>query len=44
MLSSFPFAVVVDVGTEFAKDCELHELLYACDYVLMSETIEVFGN
>ena len=33
-------ALVVDVVTEFARECVLSELLYVDDLVLMSETIE----
>ena len=40
VLSSFLFAVVVDVVTEFANEGALSELLYADDLVLMSETIK----
>ena len=39
VLSPFFFALVVDVVTEFARDCTLCDLLYADDLVLMSETI-----
>ena len=42
VLSPFLFAVVEDVVTEFASKCT--ELLYANDYVLMSETIEGLRN
>ena len=42
MLSTFLFAVVVDVVTEFARGCA--GLLYADDLVLMSETIKGPGN
>ena len=42
VLSHFPFAVVVDVVTEFAREGALSELLYAVDLVLISETIEGF--
>ena len=35
----FLFAVVVDVVTEFARECALSELLYADDLVLMNGTI-----
>ena len=44
VLSSFIFAVVVDVVTEFAKEGALRELLYANDLILMSETIEGLRN
>ena len=44
VLSPFILAVVVDVVTEFARECALSELLYADDLVLMSETIERHGN
>ena len=40
VLSPFLFAVVVDVVTEFARECALCGLLYADDLVLMSETTE----
>ena len=40
VLSPFLFAGVVDVVTEFARECVLSELLYTDDLVLMSETIE----
>ena len=40
VLSTFFFAVVVDVVTEFAGESALSELLYAGDIVLMSETIK----
>ena len=40
VLSDFLCAVVVDVVPEFARDGALSELLYANDFVLMSETIE----
>ena len=43
VLSDF-FAVVVDVVTEYAGECALSELLYADDFVLMSETIEGLRN
>ena len=43
-LSHFLSAVVVDVVTEFAKNCPLGELLYADDQVLMSVTIEGHRN
>ena len=36
VLSHFPFAVVVDVVTEFAREGALSELLYVDDLVLMS--------
>ena len=36
--------MVVDVVTEFAREGELSELLYADDLVLMSETIEGLRN
>ena len=35
--SPFLFAVVVDVVTEFDRECALSELLYADDIVMMSE-------
>ena len=38
------FAVVVDVVTDFARDCALSELLYADDLVLMIETISGLRN
>ena len=44
VLSSFIFAVVVDVVTEFAREGALSELLYVDDVVLMSETIEGLRN
>ena len=44
MLSPFLFAVVVDVVTEFAREGALSELLFADDFVLMSETIKGFRN
>ena len=44
MLSPFLFTVVVDIGTEFATESVLSELLYADDLVLMSETIEGLRN
>ena len=40
VLSPFLFALVVDVVTDFARDGEQSELLYADDLVLVSETIE----
>ena len=40
VLSPFPFAVVVDIITEFASEGAPSELQYADDLVLMSETIE----
>ena len=40
MLSSFLFAVVVDVVAYIARGGALSELLYADDLVMMSETIE----
>ena len=40
VMPRFLFAVVVDVVTEFARECALSELLYTDDLVLMSETIE----
>ena len=43
VLSPFPFAVVIDV-TEFAGEGALCELLYADDFVLMSETIGGLRN
>ena len=39
VLSIFFGAVVVDVVTEFARDCVLNELLYAVDLVMKSNTI-----
>ena len=39
-ISSFLFALLVDVVTEFAREGALHELLYADDLFLISETIE----
>ena len=44
MLSSFLFAVVVDVVTRFASEGALSELLYVDVLVLMSETIEGLRN
>ena len=44
LLSPFLFALVVDVVTEFARECALSELLYADDLVLMSESIEGLRN
>ena len=44
VLSDFLFAVVVDVVTEYAGEGALSELLYADDFVLMSETIEGLRN
>ena len=35
---------MVDVVTEFARECALSELPYADDLVLMSETIEGLRN
>ena len=40
VLSPFLLVLVVDVITEFARDDELNELLYADDIILTSETIE----
>ena len=40
MLSPFPFALVVAVVTDLAREGVLSELLYADNLVLMSETIE----
>ena len=39
VLSTFPFAVVVDVVTEFAREGALSELLYTGVLFQMSETI-----
>ena len=44
VLSPFLFALVGDVVTEFAREGELSELLFADDLVLMSETIEGLRN
>ena len=44
ILSPILFAVVVDVVTEFSRDCVLSEFLYVDDLVLMSETIEGLRN
>ena len=44
VLSSFLFALLVDVVTEFAREGALSELLYADDLVLMSETIKGLRN
>ena len=41
---TFLFTVVVDVATKMATESALDELLYADELVLMSETIERFGN
>ena len=40
VLSLFLFVVVVDVVTDFFSECGLSELLYADNFVMMSETIE----
>ena len=40
MLSTFRFAVVVDVFTELVREDVLSELLYADDLLLISETID----
>ena len=44
VLSPFLFAVVVDAVTELAREFAPSELLYADDFVLMSETIEGLRN
>ena len=44
VLSTFIFAVVVDVVTEFARESALSKLLYSDDLVLVSETIEGLRN
>ena len=44
MLTPFPFDVVVDVVTIFAREHVLSELLYADDLVLMIETIKGLRN
>ena len=44
VLSSFLFAVVVDVVNEFAREGVLSELLYSDDLVLMCETINGLWN
>ena len=44
VMSSFLFAVVVDVVTELSIADVLSELLYAVDLVLMSYTIEGFRD
>ena len=44
MLSSFLFAVMVDVATEIARVGALSELLYADNLALMSVTIERLRN
>ena len=44
VLSPFLLAVVVDAVTEFAREGELSEFLYAVDLVLMCETIEGLRN
>ena len=44
VLSTFPFAVVVDVVTEFARESAQSDLLYDVDLVLMSETIKGLWN
>ena len=43
-ISSFLFALVVDVVTGYAREDALGELLYADDLLLMSETIEGLKN
>ena len=43
VLSCF-FAVMVDVVTQFARECMLSELLYADDFLLMSEAIYGLRN
>ena len=43
-LSTFLFAVVVDLVTEFVRECVLSEVLYDDDFVLISETIEGLRN
>ena len=42
--TTFRFAVVVDVVTEFARDGTLSELLCADNLILMSETIHGLRN
>ena len=37
---TFLFAVVVDVVTEFTRECVVSELLHADYFVLMSETVD----
>ena len=44
VLSPFIYAVLVDVVTEITSEGELSELLYADDFVLMSETTEGLRN
>ena len=44
VLSHFPFAIVLDVFTEFAREGVLSKLLYANDLVLMSQTIVGLRN
>ena len=44
VLSPFLLAVVLDAFTEFARDGELGEVMYADDLVLISETIEGLRN
>ena len=44
VLSPFLFAVVVDVVTEFARECALGEFLYSSDSVHMSETMKGLRN
>ena len=44
VLSSFLFAVVVDVVTKLAREGALSGLLYADDIVMMSEIMEELGN
>ena len=44
VLSPFLFAVVVDVLTKFTREGILSELLYADDFVLMSETLKGLRN
>ena len=44
VMSPLLFAVEVDVVIEFAREGALRELLYADDFVMMSETIEGLRN
>ena len=44
VLSPFVFVVVVDVVTVLAREGALSELMYAGDFVLMSETTEGLRN
>ena len=44
VLSTFIFAVLVDVVTDLARESVLSQLLYADNLVLMSETIQGLRN